>query len=255
MLLDESGVPTEWLTLLDHLRSSRQRLDTLERVVIGGSAPPRALLETLQKEHGVGVIHTWGMTELCPLGTIALVPPELGSEPFERTLEFRLKQGRPAFGIELRVTDDEGRDLPHDGKTYGHLKVRGLWVTAGYYRAEGPTAVDSDGWFDTGDVATIDARGFLQITDRAKDVIRSGGEWISSIEIENQAMGHPGVVEAAVIGLPHPVLDERPLLVCVKRRDTFVSREDPPDPPAQRLRVQRRLCASALGKSAEFRLI
>lgn len=223
------GVPTVWLNLFQHVDSAR--LDPkedlcLRRVVIGGSAAPRAMSERFAKQFGTFVVHAWGMTEMSPLGTVCnLLPKHQGASPAER-LDVQGKQGRPIYGVELRIADDEGNALPHDGKTYGHLLVRGPWVTKGYFRGEGGSVLDADGFFDTGDVATIDADGYMQITDRAKDVIKSGGEWISSIDIENAAIGHPAVAEAAVIGVAHPKWQERPLLVVVKKEGSDLSRDE-----------------------------
>ncbi len=223
------GVPTVWLNLFHHVDAAQ--LDPkkdlcLRRVVIGGSAAPRAMSERFETQFGTFVVHAWGMTEMSPLGTICnLLPKHQGASVAER-LDVQCKQGRPIFGVELRIADDEGRPLPHDGKAYGHLLVRGPWITKGYFRGEGGNVLDADGYFDTGDVATIDPDGYMQITDRAKDVIKSGGEWISSIDIENAAIGHPAVAEAAVIGVAHPKWQERPLLVVVKKQGRDVSRDE-----------------------------
>jgi acyl-CoA synthetase (AMP-forming)/AMP-acid ligase II len=223
------GVPTVWLNLFHHVDAAQ--LDPmkdlcLKRVVIGGAAAPRAMSERFETQFGTFVVHAWGMTEMSPLGTICnLLPKHQGASAAER-LDVQGKQGRPIFGVELRIADDEGRPLPHDGKAYGHLLVRGPWVTKGYFRGEGGSVLDADGFFDTGDVATIDPDGYMQITDRAKDVIKSGGEWISSIDIENAAIGHPAVAEAAVIGVAHPKWQERPLLIVVKKQGRDVSRDE-----------------------------
>ena len=223
------GVPTVWLNLFNHVDAAH--LDPkkdlcLRRVVIGGSAAPRAMSERFETQFGTFVVHAWGMTEMSPLGTICnLLPKHDGATPAQR-LDVQGKQGRPIFGVELRITDDEGKPLPHDGKAYGHLLVRGPWITRGYFRGEGGNVLDADGFFDTGDVATIDQDGYMQITDRSKDVIKSGGEWISSIDLENAAMGHPAVAEAAVIGVAHPKWQERPLLVAVKKKGKDVSRDE-----------------------------
>jgi len=207
-----AAVPTVWQGLLDHLRARRARLSSLERVVIGGAAAPEALVRAFRDEQGVEVLHAWGMTELSPVGTIAQRTPELVELSPEAQSREMLKQGRVPFGVEMRLTDEGDKPLPHDGRTFGRLKVRGPCVAREYFRGDGG-ALDADGYFDTGDVATIDVLGFMQITDRAKDVIKSGGEWISSIELENLAAGHPKTEVAAVIGVPHPKWDERPLLV------------------------------------------
>jgi len=223
------GVPTVWLNLFHHVDAAQldPRKDLcLKRVVIGGAAAPRAMSERFETQFGTFVVHAWGMTEMSPLGTICnLLPKHQGATLAER-LDVQCKQGRPIFGVELRITDDEGRALPHDGKAFGHLLVRGPWVTKGYFRGEGGSVLDADGFFDTGDVATIDPDGYMQITDRSKDVIKSGGEWISSIEIENAAIGHPAVAEAAVIGVAHPKWQERPLLIVVKKQGKDVSRNE-----------------------------
>jgi fatty-acyl-CoA synthase len=208
-----AGVPTVWQMLLDHLRATGQGLSTLKRVMIGGAAAPEAMVRAFEDEHGVEVKHAWGMTELSPLGALTAPTPELdGLSPEARRREL-LKQGRPPFGVEMKLTDDAGAELPRDGHTFGRLKVRGSYVAREYFRGDSGDVLDPEGYFDTGDVATIDPMGFMQITDRAKDVIKSGGEWISSIEIENLAAGHPKAALAAVIGVPHPKWDERPLLI------------------------------------------
>lgn len=207
-----AGVPTVWHMLLDHLRATGGRLDTLKRVFVAGSALPEAMLRSYRDNYGVEMIHAWGMTELSPLGTAATMTAGVGNLAPDAQLAIRLKQGRPPLGIDLKLTDDGGKPLPHDGVSFGRLKVRGPFVTRQYYHEDAPL-LDEDGFFDTGDVATIDAHGFMQITDRAKDVIKSGGEWISSIQIENIAIGHPKAALCAVIGMPHPRWGERPLLL------------------------------------------
>jgi fatty-acyl-CoA synthase len=223
------GVPTVWLNLFNHVDAAG--LDPkkdlcLRRIVIGGSAAPRAMSERFETQFGTFVVHAWGMTEMSPLGTVCnLLPKHRGASSAQR-LDVQGKQGRPLYGVELRITDDAGRPLPHDGKAFGHLMVRGPWITRGYFGGEGGKILDADGFFDTGDVATIDPDGYMQITDRSKDVIKSGGEWISSIDLENVAMGHPAVAEAAVIGVPHPKWQERPLLVVVTKRGSDVSRDE-----------------------------
>ncbi|MBP6900270.1 MAG: long-chain-fatty-acid--CoA ligase [Burkholderiaceae bacterium] len=210
------GVPTVWLGLFDHIERHRAQLDLsqirLERVVIGGSAAPRALIEKFDAMFGAFAIHAWGMSETSPLGTIGrLLAKHEGLQGAARH-DVQCKAGRAIFGVEIEIFDDEGRPLPHDGLAFGELKARGPWVAAGYFGLDQP-AVDAQGWFATGDVATIDGDGYIQITDRAKDVIKSGGEWISSIELENVAVGHPAVQEAAVIGVAHRRWQERPLLL------------------------------------------
>ena len=221
-----AAVPTLWLSLLNHLDVNPQlAVPELKRVVIGGSACPEAMMRAFIDHHGSDVIHAWGMTEMSPIGSINTPRGGLDHLGPDAFWQLKLKQGRPQYGVEMKITDDEGRELPRDGKTFGRLKVRGLAVAAAYMKGEGASSFDADGWFDTGDVSTIDEHGYMQITDRAKDVIKSGGEWISSIDLENAAMGCPGVAEAAAIGLPHPKWDERPLLVIVRKDDAALTRE------------------------------
>ncbi|MDX1570719.1 MAG: 3-(methylthio)propionyl-CoA ligase [Xanthomonadales bacterium] len=208
------GVPTVWLMLLEYLRAEGKRIDGVESVVIGGSAAPRAMIEAFENEFDVRVLHAWGMTELSPLGTVNTPrASELDLEQEER-LKLQLKQGRGIYGVELRIIGPDGQPQPWDGESVGELECRGPWVSSAYFKNEGGDILH-DGWFPTGDIACIDSNGYLQLTDRAKDVIKSGGEWISSIELENEAVSHPGVAEAAVIGIAHPKWDERPLLVVV----------------------------------------
>ena len=210
------GVPTVWLGLIRYLQETGKRIDRLRRTVIGGTAIPPSTLRTLEEDYGVEVYHAWGMTETSPLGTTGRLragEEALADADARRTL--KLAQGRAIYGVEMRVVDEDGREAPRDGETAGRLMVRGPWVASGYFKGEGGAALDAEGWFDTGDIATLDRHGRMRITDRAKDVIKSGGEWISSIDLENTAMSHPDVAEAAVIGLPHPKWDERPLLVVV----------------------------------------
>ncbi|MDR3511435.1 MAG: long-chain fatty acid--CoA ligase [Caulobacteraceae bacterium] len=217
------GVPTIWTMYLAYLEQTGQATRTLKRVMIGGSAVPRAMAETFKRKYGVDVLQIWGMTETCPLGVIASPTPALaerGEEAMQEVIWTR--QGRLQFGVELRTVDDDGADTPRDGETPGALKVRGPWTVQRYYR-QPADAVDAEGWFDTGDIATLDADGFMRITDRAKDVIKSGGEWISSIDLENVAVGCPGVKIAAVIGVPHPKWEERPLLVIEPHQGEVVS--------------------------------
>ena len=207
-----AAVPTVWLMLLQYLEETGKKLPYLKKVVIGGSACPRAMTEKFQKNYDVDVIHAWGMTEMSPLGTLGTMKPEYDRACKATTASnVKEKQGYAPFGVEMKVTDDENRELPWNGKTFGRLKVRGPAVARAYYGGAGADQFDEEGWFDTGDVAHIDPHGYMQITDRAKDVIKSGGEWISSIDLENLAVGHPDVAEAAVIGVPHPRWDERPL--------------------------------------------
>jgi fatty-acyl-CoA synthase len=221
-----AAVPTVWLMLLQHLEKTGGKLPYLKRVIIGGSACPRAMTKTFQDTYGVEVIHAWGMTEMSPLGSACTLIPEYASLPNEERLDIQMKQGQPPFSIEMKITDDAGRELPWDGKTFGRLKVRGPAVAKSYFKGEGGNILDEDGFFDTGDVATMDPHGYMQITDRAKDVIKSGGEWISSIDLENLAVGHPCVAEAAVIGVKHPKWDERPLLVVVLKSGQTATRDD-----------------------------
>ena len=214
------GVPTVWLMLFRHVDearlSPRDEL-ALARCVIGGSATPLAMIERFEQDFGCRAIQAWGMTEMSPLGTVCELLPKHRKLPLEEQRRIQLKQGRAVFGVSMKVVDDDGNTLPRDGVSAGLLKVRGPWIVQSYFGREQAAVLDADGWFDTGDVATIDADGYMQITDRAKDVIKSGGEWISSIDLENAAMGHPAVAEAAVIGLPHPKWQERPLLVVVRK--------------------------------------
>jgi fatty-acyl-CoA synthase len=208
-----AGVPTIWQMLLTHLKETGGKLSTLQRVTVGGSACPESIFRTLHGDYGVDVIHGWGMTETSPLATVSVPSPALAGVGFEAQLPYKLKQGRVLCNLDLKLVDDEGRRLPHDGKTFGRLLIKGPTVASGYFRAEGGDVLDEEGFFDTGDVSTIDPEGYMQITDRAKDVIKSGGEWISSIEIENIAVSHPKAALCAVIGVVHPKWDERPILL------------------------------------------
>jgi fatty-acyl-CoA synthase len=208
-----AGVPTIWQMLLTHLKETGGKLSTLQRVTVGGSACPESIFRTLHDDYGVDVIHGWGMTETSPLATVSVPSPALAGLGFEAQLPYKLKQGRVLCNLDLKLVDDEGRRLPHDGKTFGRLLIKGPTVASGYFRAEGGDVLDEEGFFDTGDVSMIDAEGYMQITDRAKDVIKSGGEWISSIEIENIAVSHPKAALCAVIGVVHPKWDERPILL------------------------------------------
>lgn len=210
-----AAVPTVWLGLLGYLQASGKRVDCLERVVIGGSAAPRSMIQTFEDDYGVEVCHAWGMTETSPLGSVGSMTSATAALSREQQLDIKCKQGRPPLGVEMEILDDDGNILPHDGKAFGHLVVRGPWIAKEYMKAEGGKILDKDSWFDTGDVSTMDELGFMQITDRSKDVIKSGGEWISSIELENAAVGHPDVAEAGVIGVFHPKWNERPLLILV----------------------------------------
>jgi fatty-acyl-CoA synthase len=221
-----AGVPTVWLMLLQHLEKTGGKLPHLKRIVIGGSACPRAMTRTFEDVYGVDVVHAWGMTEMSPLGTACTLIPEYAGLSGEARLDIQMKQGHPPFSVEMKITDDAGKELPWDGKTFGRLKVRGPAVAKAYFKGEGGDILDTQGFFDTGDVATMDAHGYMQVTDRAKDVIKSGGEWISSIDLENLAVGHPCVAEAAVIGVRHPKWDERPLLVVVLKPQQSATRDD-----------------------------
>ena len=220
-----AAVPTVWLALLDHLNRSQGKLTSLKRVAIGGSACPRAMTEAFEKNYGVTVAHAWGMTEMSPLGSFCSIKPALKNLDDDALYTLKMKQGFPAFTVEMKITDDQDHPLPHDGKTFGRLEVRGPAVAKQYFGYE-EDILDAEGFFDTGDVATIDAHGYMHITDRSKDVIKSGGEWISSIELENLAVGHPAVAEAAVIGVAHPKWDERPLLIIVRKKDMALEREE-----------------------------
>ncbi len=217
------AVPTVWLGMLQYLEQEGGDLKPLARVVIGGSAAPRSMIEAFEDQHGIEVCHAWGMTEMTPLGTVGTLSAAAQKLPRAQQIDLKCKQGRAIFGVEMKLVDDSGRELPRDGEAYGRLLVRGPWVVARYYRDEGGDILDADGWFDTGDVSTIDANGYMQIVDRSKDVVKSGGEWISSIELENLAVGCAGVAEAAVIGVPHPKWDERPLLIVVRKQGASVT--------------------------------
>ena len=221
-----AGVPTVWQGLIAYLEKTGKRVESLSHVVSGGSAVPLALMDQLRERHGVEVVHAWGMTETSPIGTIRSLSPEARTLPEERREALRARQGRTVFGIELKVAGEGGAEVPRDGKTFGALKVRGPWVAAGYYKRSGDDVFEEDGWFNTGDVATICPLGYMQITDRTKDVIKSGGEWISSIELENLAVAHPAVAQAAAIAIPHPKWQERPLLVVVLKPGAAVSAEE-----------------------------
>ncbi|WP_295956179.1 3-(methylthio)propionyl-CoA ligase [Rhodoferax sp.] len=211
-----AGVPTVWQMLLGHMQPAGLRFGSLQRTVIGGSACPPAMVKAFQQDYGVEVIHAWGMTELSPLGTLCTLKNKHLLLTKEEQLAMRLKQGRAVYGVDMKVLGEDGQPLPHDGQSAGDLLVQGPWIVADYYRSPEPSPL-VDGWFPTGDVATIDADGYLQITDRSKDVIKSGGEWISSIAVENIAVAHPAVAMAACIGVQHPKWDERPIVVVVKK--------------------------------------
>ncbi len=221
-----AGVPTVWLMLLGHVKENNLKFSSMNRTVIGGSAAPRSMIETFVNDYGVNVVHAWGMTEMSPLGTTGNLLKKHDDLPEAEKIDIRLKQGRAVYGVDLKIVDDEGVEQPRDGNAFGRLLVRGPWITSGYFKAEGGDVIDEDMWFDTGDVATLDPDGYMQITDRSKDVIKSGGEWISSIDVENEAVGCAGIVEAAVIAVPHPKWDERPLVIAVKEEGHAVTRED-----------------------------
>ena len=208
-----AAVPTVWLMLLTYLQENDLKLPHLNKVIIGGSAVPEKILRAFEEDYEVDVVHAWGMTETSPLGTLGTLPPHMLDADIDTRMAQKLKQGRPPFGVELKIVDDEHNDVAWDGETSGRLLVRGPGIAAAYFKGAGGKVVDEDNWFDTGDVANMDQYGTMQITDRAKDVIKSGGEWISSIDIENIAVGHPKVANAAAIGVYHPKWDERPLLI------------------------------------------
>ncbi|WP_427912182.1 3-(methylthio)propionyl-CoA ligase [Ramlibacter sp. MMS24-I3-19] len=220
-----AGVPTVWQMLLGHLKPNNLRFSTLRRTVIGGSACPPAMIHAFREEYGFEVLHAWGMTEMSPLGTLCTLKNKHALMTPDEQMKIRLKQGRAIFGVDMKIVGDAGQELPWDGKTFGDLYVRGPWIVREYFKGEGGDPL-VDGWFPTGDVGTIDADGYLQITDRSKDVIKSGGEWISSIDIENIAMAHPAVQMAACVGMPHPKWDERPIVAVVKKSGAQVTREE-----------------------------
>ncbi|HEY2257961.1 MAG TPA: 3-(methylthio)propionyl-CoA ligase [Variovorax sp.] len=225
-----AGVPTVWQMLLGHLQANGLKFSTLKRTVIGGSACPPAMINAFQEQYGVEVLHAWGMTEMSPLGTLCTLKNKHLTQSREQQTAIRMKQGRSIFGVDMKIVDGDGKELPWDGKAYGDLLVKGPWVVKEYFKGEGGDPLIPDqqarGWFPTGDVATIDADGFLQITDRSKDVIKSGGEWISSIDIENIAVAHPAIAMAACIGVAHPKWDERPIVAVVRKPGAEVSRDE-----------------------------
>jgi len=219
-----AGVPTVWLMLLQHMAANNVKLPHLRCVVCGGSAMPRSMIKTFV-DMGVVTRHAWGMTEMSPIGTLAALKPPFDTLEGEEKLDILQTQGYPPFTVEMKITDDSGKELPWDGKTFGRLKVAGPAVAKAYFRVD-TDILDDEGFFDTGDVATIDPHGYMRITDRSKDVIKSGGEWISSIDLENLAVGHPAIAEAAVIGVHHPKWDERPLLIVQLKAGQKVTREE-----------------------------
>ncbi|MFI5445822.1 3-(methylthio)propionyl-CoA ligase [Polaromonas sp. UC242_47] len=220
-----AGVPTVWQMMLGHMKPAGLRFSTLKRTVIGGAACPPAMIHAFQDDYGVEVLHAWGMTEMSPLGTLCTLKNKHLSMSKDEQTKIRLKQGRAIFGVDMKIIGEDGKELVWDGKAYGDLHVKGPWIAGAYFKGEGGNPL-IDGWFPTGDVATIDADGYMQITDRSKDVIKSGGEWISSIDIENIAVAHPAVAMAACIGVKHPKWDERPIIAVVKKPGAEVTREE-----------------------------
>jgi fatty-acyl-CoA synthase len=221
-----AGVPTVWLSLLQHMEQKNLKLSTVKTAVIGGSAAPEAMIRTFAEKYGVFVLHAWGMTEMSPIGTTGQLKAKHVDLPAEARYKVQGKQGRVVYGVQIKIVDGEGKELPHDGVAFGDVLVRGPWIASGYFKSEGGNPVTEDGWFPTGDVATLDEDGYLHITDRSKDVIKSGGEWISSIDLENAMIAHPAVAEAAVVGVRHPKWDERPLLIVVKKPGAKLTRDE-----------------------------
>lgn len=221
-----AGVPTVWQALLAHARAAKVKLSPLRRVSVGGSACPLSIMTEFRERHDVEVLHAWGMTEMSPIGTLNSPPRGFQDWPREEQDALRIRQGQPVLGVQMKIVDDEGKELPHDGRTSGIVKVRGPWICSSYYQPDEPSEAHAEqGWFATGDVATLQPDGTMTITDRAKDVIKSGGEWISSIDLENTVCGHPQVMQAAVIGIRHPKWDERPLLIVVPQPGESPTRE------------------------------
>jgi len=220
-----AGVPTVWQMMLGHMKPAGLKFSTLKRTVIGGSACPPAMIHAFQEDYGVEVLHAWGMTEMSPLGTLCTLKNKHLDMSKDEQMKIRLKQGRAIYGVDMKIVDPEGKEIAWDGKAFGDLHVRGPWIVAEYFKGEGGDPL-IDGWFPTGDVATIDPDGYMQITDRSKDVIKSGGEWISSIDIENIAVAHPAVAMAACIGVRHPKWDERPIIAVVKKPGAELTREE-----------------------------
>jgi len=219
------GVPTVWLMLLNHMDEIGKTLDSVNNVVVGGSAAPLSMIKKFDQVHDAFLIHAWGMTEMSPLGTSNVKTAAMGNMPIEERYQLQQKQGRPVFGVEMKIVDDNGDRQPHDGTTFGRLLVRGPWVIKQYYKTDDMSSFEN-GWLDTGDVATIDENNYLGIVDRSKDVIKSGGEWISSIDLENAAVGHSDIVEACVIGVAHEKWDERPLLLVIRKPESTLSGDD-----------------------------
>lgn len=220
------GVPTVWMMLLGYMKQNNKKFSTLKKTVSGGSAVPKSMIETFEKDYGVSLIHTWGMTEMSPNGTSCNLRRKHARLSQEEKFDLRMKQGKAVYGVDMRIADPLGNSLPWDGKVFGNLKVRGPWIASGYFKGDGGQILDDDGWFDTGDVATIDEDGYMQIVDRSKDMIKSGGEWISSIDLENSAVGCPGIAEAAVIAVKHPKWEERPLLIAVQEKSAQITKAD-----------------------------
>ena len=221
-----AGVPTVWQMLLGHLGANNLKLSTMRRTVIGGSACPPAMMDAFRDQYNVTVYHAWGMTEMSPLGTYGNLKGKHMEADWPTQRALLLKQGRAVFGVDMKVVDPEGKELARDGVASGDLLVRGSWIVKEYFKGDGGQILDNDGYFGTGDVATLDPDGFMQITDRSKDVIKSGGEWISSIDVENIVMAHPAVMMAACIGIKHPKWDERPILVVVKKPGAEVTAQE-----------------------------
>jgi len=219
------GVPTVWLGLLQYLEAKGLKMESVDQVLVGGSAAPYAMIKAFDEQHDAFLTHGWGMTEMSPLGTINTQTKKAMSLPIEERYQLQTKQGYPMFGVEIKTVDDDGKELPRDGEASGALKVKGPWIMHTYFKAEGP-AVDDQGWFDTGDVATIHPDGCMQIVDRAKDVIKTGGEWISSIDLENAALTHENILEACVVGVPHPKWDERPLLFLITKDGNQIDKQE-----------------------------
>ena len=238
-----AAVPTIWLMLLQHLEAHKLSLPHLQRVLIGGAAVPRMMIEKFEKDYKVEVDHAWGMTETSPLGTVCTLKAGMENYSFEEKMQTKLKQGRPPYLVWLKITDPDGKTLPRDGKTFGNLKIKGPFILETYLREENEIVLDEEGFFDTGDIATIDPEGYMQITDRAKDIVKSGGEWISSIEIENIAVGHADIAEAAIIGIAHPKWGERPLLIVLVREGVDINKPE---------KVQKDILAYLEGKIAKW---